>query len=82
MAVELGKLSLWLVTLAKDQPFAFLDHALRCGDSLSASPPSQLVAFHLDPETGRYNNARLSGAIDEIAGPIMTRVLELRERRG
>ena len=32
-----------------------------------------MVAFHLDPETGRYNNARLSGAIDEIAGPIMTR---------
>ena len=37
------------------------------------------MAFHLDPETGRYNNARLSGAIDEIAGPILTRVRELRE---
>jgi hypothetical protein len=79
-AVELGKLSLWLVTLAKDQPFSFLDHALRCGDSLvGLTSESQVVAFHLDPETGRYNNARLSGAIDEIAGPIMTRVLELRE---
>ena len=79
-AVELGKLSLWLVTLAKDQPFSFLDHALRCGDSLvGLVSESQVVAFHLDPETGRYNNARLSGAIDEIAGPIMTRVLELRE---
>ncbi len=79
-AVELGKLSLWLVTLAKDQPFSFLDHALRCGDSLvGLISESQVVAFHLDPETGRYNNARLSGAIDEIAGPIMARVLELRE---
>ena len=79
-AVELGKLSLWLVTLAKDQPFSFLDHALRCGDSLvGLISESQVVAFHLDPETGRCNNARLSGAIDEIAGPIMTRVLELRE---
>ena len=79
-AVELGKLSLWLVTLAKDQPFSFLDHALRCGDSLvGLISESQVVAFHLDPETGRYNNARLSGAIDEIAGPIMSRVLELRE---
>ena len=78
--MELGKLSLWLVTLAKDQPFSFLDHALRCGDSLvGLISESQVVAFHLDPETGRYNNARLSGAIDEIAGPIMTRVLELRE---
>ena len=29
MAVELAKLSLWLVTLAKGRPFSFLDHALR-----------------------------------------------------
>jgi N-6 DNA Methylase len=33
-AVTLAKLSLWLVTLAKKQPFTFLDHALKCGDSL------------------------------------------------
>lgn len=34
LAVELAKLSLWLVTLAKGRPFGFLDHNLRCGDSL------------------------------------------------
>jgi hypothetical protein len=34
MAVEMGKLSLWLVTLQKGKPFNFLDHALKCGDSL------------------------------------------------
>ncbi len=34
LAVEMAKLSLWLITLAKDQPFTFLDHALKCGDSL------------------------------------------------
>ncbi|AFZ67166.1 Eco57I restriction-modification methylase domain-containing protein [Deinococcus peraridilitoris] len=33
-AVELAKLSLWLVTLAKGRPFGFLDHNLRHGDSL------------------------------------------------
>lgn len=33
-AVDLARLSLWLVTLAKDHPFTFLDHALRQGDSL------------------------------------------------
>ena len=61
-AVELGKLSLWLVTLAKGQPFSFLDHALRCGDSLvGLISESQIEAFHLDPETGRRINARLSG---------------------
>ena len=34
LAVELAKLSLWLVTLAKGRPFGFLDHSLRCGNSL------------------------------------------------
>jgi hypothetical protein len=33
-AVNLARLSLWLVTLSKDQPFTFVDHALKCGDSL------------------------------------------------
>lgn len=34
LAVELAKLSIWLVTLDKGRPFGFLDHSLRCGDSL------------------------------------------------
>ena len=33
-AVNLAKLSLWLFTLSRDRPFTFLDHALKCGDSL------------------------------------------------
>lgn len=34
LAVELAKLSIWLVTLSKGRPFGFLDHNLRHGDSL------------------------------------------------
>lgn len=34
MAVELAKLSIWLVTLSAGRPFGFLDHSLRAGDSL------------------------------------------------
>ncbi|MCZ2344405.1 MAG: hypothetical protein LC104_21810 [Bacteroidales bacterium] len=34
LAVEIAKLSLWLLTLAQDKPFGFLDHAIRHGDSL------------------------------------------------
>ncbi|HEX7051991.1 MAG TPA: N-6 DNA methylase [Longimicrobiales bacterium] len=33
-AVELAKLSLWLATVQKDKPLNFLDHHLKCGDSL------------------------------------------------
>ena len=34
LAVDLAKLSLWLVTVAKNRPLSFLDHHLRCGNSL------------------------------------------------
>ena len=45
-AVDLAKLSLWLITLAKDHPLTFLDHALRHGDSLIGLSIPQLRAFH------------------------------------
>jgi len=34
LAVELAKLALWLETVAIDQPLTFLNHHLRCGNSL------------------------------------------------
>ena len=45
-AVDLAKLSLWLVTLAKDHPLTFLDHALRQGDSLVGLNRIQIDGFH------------------------------------
>ena len=45
-AVDLAKLSLWLVTLAKDHPLTFLDHALRPGDALVGLSQRQLRTFH------------------------------------
>ena len=47
-AVELAKLSLWLITLQKEKPFTFLDHSLRCGDSLVGASLEQITAFHWD----------------------------------
>ncbi len=47
-AVELAKLSLWLVTL-RDLPFTFVDHALRHGDSLVGLSFDQIRAFHWKP---------------------------------
>jgi len=50
MAVDLAKLSLWLVTLAKAHPFTFLDHSLRHGDSLVGLTRQQIIGFHWEPE--------------------------------
>lgn len=47
LAVEISKLSIWLITLAKDRPFSFLDHNLRMGDSLlGVSDLEQLYEYH------------------------------------
>lgn len=47
-AVELAKLSLWLATLAREHEFTFLDHALKCGDSLVGLDTAQIAAMHWD----------------------------------
>ena len=46
VAVDLAKLSLWLITLSRDHPLTFLDHALRHGDALVGLTKRQIGAFH------------------------------------
>ena len=46
MAVDLARLSLWLVTFAKDHEFTFINHALRHGDSLTGLSLAQIQALH------------------------------------
>jgi len=41
-AVELAKLSLWIATVQKGKPLNFLDHHLKCGDSLLGARVEQL----------------------------------------
>jgi len=49
MAVELAKLALWLTTAAANKPLSFLDHHLRCGNSLLGTDLDSLVIL---PSTG------------------------------
>ncbi len=51
-AVNLAKLSIWLVTLAKNHAFTFIDHALKHGDSLVGLTKKQIAAFHWKTDTG------------------------------
>ncbi len=53
MAVDLAKLSLWLATLAKDHPFTFVDHAIRCGDSLVGLTRRQIEDFTWQAPSGQ-----------------------------
>ena len=45
MAVELAKLSLWLTTVASNKPLSFLDHHLRCGNSLIGAELERLTVL-------------------------------------
>ena len=44
MAVDLAKVSLWLITLAREHALTFVDHALRHGDSLVGLTNAQIAA--------------------------------------
>lgn len=48
MATDLARLSMWLLTLARDHEFAFLDHALKTGDSLVGLTLRQIETAHWD----------------------------------
>lgn len=61
LAVELAKLSIWLVTMAKGRPFGFLDHNLRSGDSL-------LGIHHLDQLTKLTVNPDKAGHQQRLFG--------------
>ncbi|MCR3883675.1 MAG: Eco57I restriction-modification methylase domain-containing protein, partial [Methanothrix sp.] len=45
LAVELAKVSLWLVTIAKEKPLSFLDHRLKQGNSLVGARLSDLMNY-------------------------------------
>ncbi len=51
MAVELAKLSIWLLTLQKGRPFGFLDHKLKSGDSLVGLTKAQITSFTWKSDT-------------------------------
>jgi hypothetical protein len=76
VAVDLAKVSLWLVTLAKDHALTFVDHALRHGDSLVGLSGKQIEAFHWDPNAERFQMGFETMRVREHMG----KVADLRRR--
>lgn len=77
LAVELAKLAIWLVTLAKGRPFGFLDHNLRHGDSLlGIHRLDQLTRLNMNLDAGQHQ-FRIFGQNIETA---VKEAIELRKR--
>jgi hypothetical protein len=78
LAVEMAKLSLWLLTLAKDKPFEFLDHSIRCGDSLvGIHSLDQLRHFSLKPDP--KDKVLFPGVLDEMVNDAIALRLKLED---
>ena len=80
VAVDLAKMSLWLVTLAREHPLTFLDHALRHGDSLVGliTPADRRVPL----EAGSSRASRRSGSASTSSRVAELRRADPRGRRG
>ena len=75
VAVDLTKLSLWLVTLSRDQPLTFVDHAIRHGDSLVGLSMRQIEGFHWKGDAPQFQ----AGLEVMHAPEAMRRYIEFRE---
>ena len=62
MAVELAKLALWLHTFTVGAPLSFLDHHLRCGDSLHGERMASVRA-DLARMGGLFNDSHIAGML-------------------
>jgi hypothetical protein len=75
LAAEMAKLSLWLVTMSRERPFTFLDHAVRVGDSLlGITTVEQIRWLHLDPARGQHLHRNLLG-VPEAIRPLMDQAI-------
>ncbi|MBS1264182.1 MAG: hypothetical protein MAG715_01384 [Methanonatronarchaeales archaeon] len=66
MAVELAKVSLWLRTLAAEQPLAFLDHHLRCGNSLIGSDIEDIEQLENGGAAGEKRDEKTASLIQDF----------------
>ena len=76
MAVELAKLSMWLETLAADQPLAFLDHHLKPGNSLVGSDISEVLSED-GPDGDDDGQITLTQAFARVRQDTLEHVMEL-----
>jgi hypothetical protein len=78
MAIEMCKLSLWLVSLDRDLPFSFVDDKVFLGNSLlGLTGLKQLRALHINP--ARSNVNQLLDVFDFDVDSIINKAVALRE---
>lgn len=83
MAIEMCKLSLWLVSLDKTQPFSFVDDKVFVGNSLlGVTDKRQLEALHITPSARDSQDALFHTTSEGVATSVdVESLLSLAARR-
>jgi type I restriction-modification system DNA methylase subunit len=84
LAVELAKLSLWLVTVASDRPLSFLDHHLRTGNALIGSRIEDVAAGQHPQAKRSQKRTKQAEEAEKSAGQLISPLLddEFRQNAG
>jgi hypothetical protein len=78
LAVEMAKLSLWLLTLEQNRAFTFLDHAIKCGDSLvGITRREQVETFDFEPNSADQKQISLWKKASKV---LVDRALQYRQQ--
>ncbi|MGI8802087.1 MAG: Eco57I restriction-modification methylase domain-containing protein [Solirubrobacteraceae bacterium] len=67
VAVDLAKMSLWLITLAREHALTFVDHALRYGDSLVGLSRRQIESFNWSGSAPGFEAVRIGEHVARAA---------------
>jgi hypothetical protein len=70
MAVELAKVSLWLDSFTLGAPLSFLDHHLKCGNSLIGATVAEVNAVIRTGQMSLLSGTRFEGMKQAVAGMI------------
>jgi len=85
LAVELAKVSLWLDSFTIGTPLTFLDHHIRCGDSLiglwTENIASRVLETTLERWTGEISEAGV-GLVETVVLPTDLTVEQVAQSRG
>lgn len=80
MAVQVARLSMWLTTLAADQPLTFLDHHFAAGDSLVGASIDDVARQRPGPRRVGWQGVEELPFEPADVGLVLKQVLPIRER--
>ncbi len=82
LAVELAKLSLWILSMAKNQPLSFLNHHLKCGNSLMGARLEEIGNYPFSTAKKEFRQLNLFAQDPDFKAAVEAVILKSRQIAG